>query len=276
MSATPFDSTHLHRLFPAGELAKLFSDSAEIRALMIVAGTLAKVQGEAGLIPETAAKAIHRAALELQIDPGGLARATAACGSVVPPLLEAFASLMQAPDYAQYLGQGARPEDLQDCALALRLRQVLAQFETSLDGLDGTQDLRAELPALRDALLCVSLGGENAEILRPALAEALNLGAQGWGADRRPLRDLADWGARLVHTLAAGTPDDAPLAALAVQVGALSTALDEQAPENARPAPMQRHLESLTLPQLLLACGAAMRRAHAFAETAGKTPPAGE
>ncbi|MCA0997866.1 hypothetical protein [Alloyangia pacifica] len=275
MSATPFDSTHLHRLFPAGDLAKLFSDSAEIRALMIVAGTLAKVQGEAGLIPETAAKAIHRAALELQIDPGGLAQATAACGSVVPPLLEAFASLMQAPDYAQYLGQGARPEDLQDCALALRLRQVLAQFETSVDGLDGTQNLRAELPELRDALLCVSLGGENAEILRPALAEALNLGAQGWGADRRPLRDLADWGARLVQTLAAGT-GDAPLAALAAHVSALSTALGQQSPENARPAPVQRHLESLSLPQLLLACGAAMRRAHAFAETAGKTPPVGE
>ena len=72
MTATPFDSAHLHKLFAAGEIGKLFSDSAEIRAMMIVLGTLAKVQGAAGVIPETAAKAIHRASLELQVDPRGL------------------------------------------------------------------------------------------------------------------------------------------------------------------------------------------------------------
>ncbi|MCT4372960.1 adenylosuccinate lyase family protein, partial [Yangia mangrovi] len=204
MSATPFDSAHLHRLFPAGDLAKLFSDSAEVRAIMIVAGTLAKVQGEAGLIPETAAKAIHRASLELQIDPGALAHGTAEAGSAVPPLLHAFQSLMQAPDYAQYLGQGAFPGDLQDCALALRLRQVLAQLEAKIEALPEDSDLaafKAELPALRAGLLCVSYEGDRAEILRPALGAALNLSDQGWGPKRTAVTTLAEWAARLVRAL---------------------------------------------------------------------------
>lgn len=257
MSATPFDSAHLHRLFPAGDVAKLFSDSAEVRAIMIVAGTLAKVQGEAGLIPETAAKAIHRASLELQIDPGALARGTAEAGSVVPPLLEAFTALMQAPDYAQYLGQGALPGDLQDCALALRLRQALSQVETALSAIPGSAELtalRAEMASLRDALLSVSYEGGGADVLRPALGAALNLGSAGWGAERAPLTALADWSARLVAALAARAADNAPLAALALQSGALAQALGA----TPGPHPARRHLESLALPQVVLATGAAL------------------
>ncbi|WP_353473172.1 hypothetical protein PVT71_03820 [Salipiger sp. H15] len=262
MSATPFDSAHLHRVFPAGDLARLFSDSAEVRAIMIVAGTLAKVQGEVGLIPETAAKAIHRASLELQIDPGALAKGTAEAGSVVPPLLAAFETLMQAPDYARYLGEGALPGDLQDCALALRLRQVLAQFEAGLSGLAAEGELAslaAELPALRAALLCVSYDGAGAETLRPALAAALNLGAEGWGADRSPIDALAGWAARLVTALSERAEANAPLAALAIHARALSATL--------RSVPGSQHarrdLESLTLPQLLLATGAALSLATA-------------
>ncbi|SDG69148.1 hypothetical protein [Alloyangia pacifica] len=261
MSATPFDSAHLHRLFPAGDLAKLFSDSAEVRAIMIVAGTLAKVQGEAGLIPETAAKAIHRASLELQIDPGALAQGTAEAGSVVPPLLAAFTSLMQAPDYAQYLGQGALPEDLQDCALALRLRQVLTQLEARIDGIAADAELtalKAELPALRGALLCVSYEGQDAERLRPALAAALNLGDHGWGSERAPVTALADWAARLVRGLASRMPEQAPLAALATLTAALQATLARTSGTDAA----RRYVETLTLPQLLLATGAALTLAQ--------------
>ncbi|MBE9638932.1 hypothetical protein [Salipiger mangrovisoli] len=259
MSATPFDSAHLHRLFPAGDLAKLFSDSAEVRAIMIVAGTLAKVQGEAGLIPETAAKAIHRASLELQIDPGALAQGTAEAGNVVPPLLRAFETLMQAPDYARYLGQGALAGDLRDCALALRLRQVLTQFETAMaqhPAGDGLSASKAELPALRAAVLCVSFEGEAAEVLRPALGAALNLGDAGWGRDREALTALAGWAARLLQALLAGTPENAALAALAIHGEALARAL-ETTPGTSLARP---YVESLALPQLLMVTGAALAR----------------
>jgi len=43
--------------------------------MMLVEGSLAKVQGTLGIIPEISAAAIHRASLELQIDPSGLGTA---------------------------------------------------------------------------------------------------------------------------------------------------------------------------------------------------------
>ena len=101
MPATPFDSAHLHPLFPTGDVARLFSDTAEVRAMMLVEGTLAQVQAAHGVIPEVSAKAIHRASLELQIDPGGLAQATGENGVSTPALVAAFRQLMQAPEHAQ-------------------------------------------------------------------------------------------------------------------------------------------------------------------------------
>lgn len=226
MTATPFDSAHLHRLFPAGDIGKLFSDSAEIRAMMIVEGALAKVQGTAGIIPETAARAIHRASLELQVDPGGLAAGTGTDGIPVPALVAAFRDLMQAPEHAQYLHWGAGAQDIQDSALMLRMRQALILAErdlrtllAALAALAGTDladtaagsgwpllDLAEELPALREGVLWVSLSdtasgadGTGAPALRAALAEALNLHDPGrsWHADRTPVLRIAGWLARL-------------------------------------------------------------------------------
>ncbi|WP_136440109.1 class-II fumarase/aspartase family protein [Pacificoceanicola onchidii] len=132
MPASPFDSAHLSPLFPTGETARLFSDSAEVRAMMLVEGTLAKVQGAHGVIPEISAAAIHRASLELQIDPGGLAKATGENGVSTPAVVAAFRELMQAPEHAQYLHWGATSQDIQDTALMLRLRQALGHAEQHL------------------------------------------------------------------------------------------------------------------------------------------------
>ncbi|MCW8843119.1 MAG: adenylosuccinate lyase family protein, partial [Rhodobacteraceae bacterium] len=51
MAASVFDSPHFARLFPTGEAGRLFTDTAEVRAMLLVEGALAKVQGDMGLIP---------------------------------------------------------------------------------------------------------------------------------------------------------------------------------------------------------------------------------
>ncbi|SIT11377.1 3-carboxy-cis,cis-muconate cycloisomerase [Roseivivax lentus] len=132
MSASLFDSALYGKLVPTGDVARLFSDTAEVRAMLIVEGALAQVQGAAGLIPEISAKAIHRASLELQIDPAGLAEATGENGVPVPALVAAFRTLMQAPEHAQYIHHGATSQDIMDTALMLRLRRVLSHYETGL------------------------------------------------------------------------------------------------------------------------------------------------
>lgn len=135
MAGSVYDSALYRDLFRDAEAAQLFSDTAEVRAMLIVEGALARVQGGLGLIPETAAQAIHRASLELQVDPAGLAAETGESAVVVPALVRAFRAAMQAPEHAQYVHWGATSQDIMETGLILRLRQVVALYETRLTAL---------------------------------------------------------------------------------------------------------------------------------------------
>lgn len=180
MPATPFDSTYLHTLFPTGDTSRLFSDTAEIRAMMLVEGTLALVQGAQDVIPETAAAAIHRASLECQIDPVSLAKATGQNGVSTPAVVAAFREAMNAPEHAAYLHWGATSQDIQDTGLMLRLRQALTQQEDRL---------RATLTAL------AKLAGDHAETPMAARTYGQHATPTGFGAQ------VASWGWPLVSAL---------------------------------------------------------------------------
>ena len=132
MAASLFDSPQYAKLFPVGDAGRLFTDTAEVRAMMLVEGTLAKLQGKSGTIPEISAQAIHRASLELQIDPAGLGDATGQNGVSIPGLVAEFRKLMQAPEHAQYLHFGATSQDIADTGLMLRMRQLLSLQESVL------------------------------------------------------------------------------------------------------------------------------------------------
>lgn len=250
MAASVFSSELFTRLFPVGEAGRLFTDSAEVRALQLVMGTLAKVQGQMGLIPEVSGSFIHRAALEIPLDPGGLAAATGQNGVSIPGLVEAFRKAMEAPEHAQYLHWGATSQDIIDTGQSLRLRQFLTLMDKGLAALLQDMaalaeahadlpmpartwgqhatptsfgavvanwgapllDLRAELPALRERAIWVSLSGaagtsaalgHRATELRAQLAKALNLTDPGrsWHSDRGPILAIAAWLTRLTAAL---------------------------------------------------------------------------
>ena len=141
MAASVFDSPLFAHLFPTGEAGRLFSDTAALRAMLLVEGALARAQAAQGIIPELSAKAIQRATMEIQIDPGAIARATGENGVSVPGLVAAFRTEMNAPEHAQYLHWGATSQDIIDTGLMLRLRQLLLLAEA---------DLRAIIAALAD------------------------------------------------------------------------------------------------------------------------------
>ncbi|UWQ22601.1 lyase family protein [Jannaschia sp. W003] len=150
MAVTPFDSA-LHRdLFGDAELGRLFSDAAEVRAMLLVWGALAKAQGAAGVIPETAGAFLHRATMEVQVDPAGLAADVARDGISVPGLVAATRKALEAPEHAQFLHWGATSQDIIDTGLALRLRQALAlvagRIDTALDRLAALAEAHAETP----------------------------------------------------------------------------------------------------------------------------------
>lgn len=180
MTASVFDSPLFAQLFNTGETGRLFSDTAALRAMLLVEGALAKAQGKLGIIPEISAAAIHRATLEIQIDPGALAKATGENGVSVPGMVAAFRTEMQAPEHAQYLHWGTTSQDIIDTGLMLRLRQSLALAEA---------DLRAVLNVLAAA------AEAHAELPMPARTYGQQATPTSWGAV------IAGWGHPLADAL---------------------------------------------------------------------------
>jgi 3-carboxy-cis,cis-muconate cycloisomerase len=150
MPACPINSQIYTGLFGDPETERLFTDSAELRAMLLVEGELARVQGNLGLIPAEAAAFIARSAHESQIDPAALAADTARNGVPVPALLAAFRKVATAPDLMEYLHWGATSQDIMDTGLALRLRPVLALWDkrlgTLLQQMASLAETHAALP----------------------------------------------------------------------------------------------------------------------------------
>ena len=180
MAASVFDSPLYARLFPSGEVGRLFTDSAEIRAMVLVEGALARAQGARGVIPELSAAAIHRASLEIQLDPGALADPTGQNGVSVPGLVALFRSEMQAPEHSVYVHWGATSQDIIDTGLMLRLRQALTLMEA---------DLRSILNALADQ------AAAHATTPMPARTYGQHATPTSWGAV------VAGFGAPLLDAL---------------------------------------------------------------------------
>ena len=202
MPASPADSPLYARLLGDDEAARLFSDSAEVRAMLLVEGALAKVQGALGVIPAESAAFLHRASFEVQIDPSALAAETAVNGVPVPALVAAFRSACNAPQHAAFAHW--------DAALPMAARtygQVATptSFGAVVAGWGWPLlALRQALAALRPAVLRVSLSGAAGTLsamgdrgpeVRAALAEALGLADPGhsWHADRSGIGALAGW-----------------------------------------------------------------------------------
>ncbi|GGL51352.1 lyase family protein [Wenxinia marina] len=181
MTGSIYDSGIYRDLVLDRETAALFTDSAEVRAMMIVEGALAKAQGAVGLIPEVSARAIHRASLELQLDPGGLSAETGRSAVPVPALVAAFREAMQAPEHGAWIHYGATSQDIVDTALALRLRQALAIWEGRLRALAAALGRLAEAHA--ETPMAARTYGQVATVTSFGAVVA------GWGA---PLLDLLD------------------------------------------------------------------------------------
>ncbi|MEP4247184.1 lyase family protein [Tateyamaria sp.] len=180
MAASVFASSLYGQLFTTGDVGRLWSDSAEVRAMLLVEGALAKVQGAQGVIPEISAAFIHRSSLEVQIDPGGLAASTATNGVSVPGLVTAFRKAMEAPEHAQYAHWGATSQDIIDTGLMLRLRQTLAAHDATL---------RTILTKLSHEAKA------HAETSMPARTYGQHATVTSWGAM------LAQWGTPLADAL---------------------------------------------------------------------------
>ncbi|QIE56130.1 3-carboxy-cis,cis-muconate cycloisomerase [Pikeienuella piscinae] len=354
MAVTPFDSALWRELYGDAELQALFTDSAEIRAMLLVEAALARAQARLGVVPETAAAAIGRAAETVMIDPAALAPGAASAGVPVPALVAAFREAIAAPEHARHVHFGATSQDIVDTGLTLRLRRALQIIDTRLEALTATlgEKARAEadtamaartrsqiatpttfgariavwrapllrardrLAELRPRLLRISLAGASGTLaamgasgpqVAALMAEDLRLGHDPvpWHAARDNIAELG--GALTLITGALGkigldltlmTRSEAREAAAGAPGG--SSTMPQKAnpvgPETlvalaranagliGRLYEAQLHaeeregaawaLEWLTLPQIVIAAGAALRHAQALADTLEARPDA--
>lgn len=246
MAASVFESPMFSKLFPTGDAARLFSDSAAVRAVLLVEGNLAKAQGELGLIPEDSAFFIHRSAMEVQIDPAGLAQDMTTIG-FVPGITKAFAKAMEAPEHAKFIQHDADPDQLEAAALALRIRQFLTHCTKQLELCDLMDASKTALQAAITETESKTVGlymDQNLK-LASALGEALRLPLLPALPSTAPLAQLCS---QLCATLAEAAPDRSELTELRTLTAALAP-LAETAP-----AAFTR----LSLAQICLAAAAAL------------------
>ena len=128
MSASVFNDPILGRLFDPGQVARCFELQAEIDAMLLFETALAKVQENAGLIPQGAAQAIETAAGAFAPDLDALSEATRRDGVCVPELVRQLRKAVGEP-HAQHVHFGATSQDVVDTSLVLRLKPALEQIE---------------------------------------------------------------------------------------------------------------------------------------------------
>ncbi len=280
MTFSPFDSPIYSTIYGDTEVRALFTDSAEVRAMLLVEGTLAKVQGELGLIPLDSALYIHRASMEVQVDPAGLAAGMAKTGSPVPAMVAAFGRAMEAPDHAKYIHWGARSQDILDTALVLRLRQYVRLLNTRLEALSGPRQF-AELEAAHQKLQTVQTrllvvrfigisGGADSTEVELALAAALKLSAPTDPpiSAREAIVEFASVISEITAALAKNAQSfpasiqSEVLATMAIFTASQLSLLQSAHPQNT----VMLALEKLALAQICIAGGVALKHAQTMTD----------
>jgi 3-carboxy-cis,cis-muconate cycloisomerase len=121
------------------ELADLFSDSSVLRALLEFETGLARVQARLGMIPQSAADAILRAAGVDGFDADAIARDARQSGTLAIPLVNALTARVSELDEssARFVHWGATSQDVVDTAmirLLERARTIFLRDHARLEG----------------------------------------------------------------------------------------------------------------------------------------------
>jgi 3-carboxy-cis,cis-muconate cycloisomerase len=136
MSVSPFNSAIYGSLYADPDVIALFSDEAEIRAMLRVEAALAMAEGEVGVIPREAARRIAEVAGSLVIEPTALAQGTASAGVPIPALVSALRSAV-GDEAATFVHWGATSQDVIDTGLVIRLGDALGLIEARLASLSA-------------------------------------------------------------------------------------------------------------------------------------------
>jgi 3-carboxy-cis,cis-muconate cycloisomerase len=120
------------------ELAAIFSDASVLGALLGFESALARAQARLGIVPQSAADAIGRAAVAEGFDAIAIAREARQSASLAIPLVNALTMRVRAIDEAasRFVHWGATSQDVIDSAMSVLLRRaqtILARDHARLE-----------------------------------------------------------------------------------------------------------------------------------------------
>jgi 3-carboxy-cis,cis-muconate cycloisomerase len=169
MSAWLIDS-----LATTDSLAEVFSDLSVLQAMLDFEVALARAEAQLKIIPQSAARAIARAARAEAYDCAALARETLRAGTPGIPLVKVLRKKVQQEDAfaANYVHWGATSQDVADTALILLLKKSSAILDADLARIEKA--LRALSVQHKSTLM---LGRT---LLQPAPPVTFGLKAAGW------------------------------------------------------------------------------------------------
>lgn len=120
-----FDHRHFSQVLRHERIAALFSEEAEIQAMLRFEAALALVEGRLGVIPKPAGAAIADAASSCRPDPERLAAGVRRDALIVPTLVQILREAV-GDEHAPHVHHGATSQDVIDTGLVLRLREALS------------------------------------------------------------------------------------------------------------------------------------------------------
>lgn len=125
----------LNHLVGDAEFEALFTDAAEIAAILKFEAALAGAEADAGLISETAATAIGKAIAAFTPDMADVAQGIARDGVIVPALVRQLRAV--AGEHGKSVHLGATSQDAIDTGLMLRLATAIGLIEQRLVALES-------------------------------------------------------------------------------------------------------------------------------------------
>ncbi|MDR3514178.1 MAG: 3-carboxy-cis,cis-muconate cycloisomerase [Azospirillaceae bacterium] len=116
------------------EIEALFSDEADLAAMLRTEAALAAAEAEAGLVSVEAAARIAAVCAVFRPDRDDLAQGVARDGVVIPALIAQLRAAVGVP-HADAVHRGATSQDIIDTSLILRLKPALDLLERRLDAI---------------------------------------------------------------------------------------------------------------------------------------------
>lgn len=173
-------------LTTTGPLAEIFSDQSVLQALLDFEAALARAEAAAGVIPESAAQAIHAAAKAANFEAASLASEFLRAGTPGIPLVKALTAKVRAANQAaaRFVHWGATSQDVADTAIVLLLKRAQPALHGDLARLDTALVSLSEKH--RDSVM---LGRT---LLQAAPPVTFGLKAAGWLAAIRRSRTRLD------------------------------------------------------------------------------------